>query len=444
MIRVLWLVGAALVLGGAGLVLADVADPHTELRSAINEAGVTPLNPNAASDPDLIALGQALFFDPELSGNRDTSCATCHHPAIYGVDRLSLSIGTGGRGFGEGRVLATARFHVPRNAPELWNRGAEEWTTMFWDARVEHTGSGVVGDGREFDSELGVLAVQAIVTIASPVEMRGFPGDVDIFGNLNELAFIPPEDIDDAWNGVMDRLVAIDGYVDLFDAAFPGEEPTIGHVGTAIAAFESVAFASTGSPFDQYLAGNDDALTEPQLRGAALFFGDAACATCHSGPLLTDQQSHTLAVPQLGPGKGDAAPDDLGRSVISGDPADAYAFRTPPLRNVVLSPPYMHDGAYFTLSEVVRHHLDPLGSYQTFDISTVRVDMAEAGLPTADQLDRMRPTLDFTPARELSETEIAELVVFLEALTDPDALDLTPWVPNSVPSGLPVGGVLSR
>ena len=437
-------IGAAVLLAGAAIVFADLADPHAELRQAVAEAGVVSLDANAATDPDLISLGQALFFDPELSGNRDTSCATCHHPAIYGVDRLSLSIGTGGRGFGEGRVLASARFHVPRNAPELWNRGAEEWTTMFWDGRVEHTTNGLIGDGREFDSELGVLAVQAIVTIASPVEMRGFPGDVDIFGNLNELAFIPPEDIDDAWNGVMERLVAIDGYVDLFDAAFPGEEPTIGHVGTAIAAFESAAFASTGSPFDQYLAGNDDALTEPQLRGAALFFGDAACATCHSGPLLTDQQSHTLAVPQLGPGKGDSAPDDLGRSVISGDPADAYAFRTPPLRNVVLSPPYMHDGAYFSLSEVVRHHLDPLGSYQTFDVSTVRVDMAEAGLPTADQLDRMRPTLDFTPARQLSETEIAELVVFLEALTDPDALDLTQWVPTSVPSGLPVGGVLSR
>jgi len=74
----------------------------------------------------------------------------------------------------------------------------------------------------------------------------------------------------------------------------------------------------------------------------------------------------------------------------------------------------------------------------------VRVDIAAAGLPTADQLARMRPTLDFTPARQLSETEIAELVVFLEALTDPDALDLTQWVPTSVPSGLPVGGVLSR
>lgn len=444
MTRVLWLVGAALVLGGTGLVLADAGDPHPELRQAIGDAGVVPLEANAVTDPDLIALGQALFFDPELSGNRDTSCATCHHPAIYGVDRLSVSIGTGGRGFGEGRVLGSARFHVPRNAPELWNRGAEEWTTMFWDSRVEETAAGLVGDGREFDPDLGVLAVQAMVTIASPVEMRGFPGDVDILGNLNELAFIPPDNIDEAWDGVMSRLLAIDGYVGLFEEAFPGEDPTIGHVGAAIAAFESVAFASTGSPFDQYLAGDDTALTEPQVRGAVLFFGDAACATCHSGPLLTDQESHTLAVPQIGPGKGDAAPDDLGRSVITGDQADAYAFRTPPLRNVVLSPPYMHDGAFFSLSEVVHHHLDPLGSYESFDPSTVRADMARAGLPTSEQLDRMRATLDFTPARQLSEKEIAEVVVFLEALTDPDALDLTQWVPSSVPSGLPVGGVLSR
>lgn len=443
MTRVLWLVGAAVVLAGAWFVLSDLGDPHAELRRAIADAGVTSLDANPATDPDLIALGQALFFDPELSGNRDTSCATCHHPAIYGVDRLSLSIGTGGLGFGEGRALGAAPFHVPRNASELWNRGAGEWTTMFWDARVEATAEGLIGDGRAFDDELGVLATQAIITIASPVEMRGLPGDVDILGNLNELAFIPPENLDEAWQGVMDRLLAIDGYVILFESAFPGEDPTIRHVGTAIAAFESAAFASTGSPFDEYLAGDDQALTESQLRGADLFFGDAACATCHSGPLLTDQESHTLAVPQIGPGKGDAAPDDLGRSVITGDPEDAYAFRTPPLRNVVLSPPYMHDGAFYSLDDVVRHHLDPLSSYRTFDVGTVRADMAQAGLPTTEQLNRMRATLDFTPARQLSDQEIAELVVFLEALTDPTALDLTQWIPSSVPSGLPVGGLLS-
>ena len=321
-VKVLWVLGIVLVLGGVGFLVADAADPHTELRAAIAIAEVTPLDPNAATDPDLITLGQALFFDPELSGNRDTSCATCHHPAIYGVDRLSLSIGTGGRGFGEGRILGTARFHVPRNAPELWNRGAAEWTTMFWDARVETTPDGLVADGREFPEEVGVLAAQAIVTIASPVEMRGFPGDIDVYGELNELAFIPPEDVEQAWEAVVDRLLAIDEYGDLFDRAFPGETPTINHVGVAIAAFESVAFASAGSPFDDYLAGDDGALTEPQLAGAALFFGDAGCASCHSGPLLTDQESHTLAVPQIGPGKGDAAPDDLGRSVISGDSSD--------------------------------------------------------------------------------------------------------------------------
>ncbi len=444
MIRVLWLIGAALVLGGGGLVLADLGDPHTELREAIAEAGVEPLDPNPATDPDVIALGQALFFDPELSGNRDTSCATCHHPAIYGVDRLAVSIGTGGIGFGEGRILGTARFHVPRNAPELWNRGAAEWTTMFWDARVEVTDQGLIGDGRPFPDELGVLATQAIITIASPVEMRGFPGDVDIFGSLNELAFIPPEDLDQAWDGVMTRLLAIDGYVDLFEGAYPGEAATIEHVGLALAAFQSVAFASNGSPFDDYLGGDDTALTQPQVRGATLFFGDAACSTCHSGPLLTDQDSHTLAVPQIGPGKGDAAPDDLGRSVITGDDADAYAFRTPPLRNVVLSPPYMHDGAYLTLADTVRHHLDPLGSHANFDVTSVREDIAAAGLPHEAQLERMRPTLDFVPARQLSDQEIAELVVFLESLTDPDSLDLTQWVPSRVPSGLPVGGRLTR
>jgi len=133
-----------------------------------------------------------------------------------------------------------------------------------------------------------------------------------------------------------------------------------------------VTWTTTDTAFDSFLRGRPmlDAVTaEPDpeaLDGADLFFGDAGCADCHSGPLLSDMEFHNIGVPQIGPGKDPATGLDEGRFLVTGDRADRFAFRTPPLRNVDLTGPYMHDGAFATLEEVIRHHADPEASLRGF------------------------------------------------------------------------------
>ncbi|NOK61406.1 MAG: c-type cytochrome [Chloroflexi bacterium AL-W] len=171
--------------------------------------------------------------------------------------------------------------------------------------------------------------------------------------------------------------------------------------------------------------------------GGILFYGKANCATCHSDNLFTDQEHYNLAVPQIGAGKGEAAPLDLGRFGVTRDEADRFAFRTPPLRNVDLSGPYMHNGAFATLESAIRHHLDPEKSLCTYDVNEQLPSLFQLTFQNNPELlDDMLATLDpVAPTEELTESEIKEIVAFLSALTDPAAtnLDVTP---NSVPSGL--------
>src|SRR5439155_10431991 len=124
------------------------------------------------------------------------------------------------------------------------------------------------------------------------------------------------------------------------------------HAANAIAAFEVETFTKTNSAFDRYLARDDNALSVDAKRGALLFFGKARCSSCHNGPTLGGQSFASSAVPQLGPGTGTAAPLDAGRGdpAVSGVPqTPRFFFRIPPLRNVELTAPYMHNGAYATL-----------------------------------------------------------------------------------------------
>jgi cytochrome c peroxidase len=181
-----------------------------------------------------------------------------------------------------------------------------------------------------------------------------------------------------------------------------------------------------------------------------LFYGKAGCDACHSGIFQTDHDFHAIAMPQIGPGKGDNLPgyhdglDDFGRERVSGDPEDRFRFRTPTLRNVALSPPYGHSGAFDSLDSVVRHHLDAISSLHAYDSS-------QATLPHRSDLDADDFTVMDDPVRRnaiadanelmpvaLKEREIRDLIEFLQALTDPAALDMRKDVPLNVPSGLPV------
>jgi cytochrome c peroxidase len=410
------------------------AVPADRLRAALDDHGVSLLS-SIESDPAMYELGSALFFDPILSGNKDVSCATCHEPALATTDDQSLAIGTGGLGRGERRTLADAFGHVPRNSPDLFNRGAPEWHTLFWDGRVQVVdGELVTPAGDAMPEGVSLQVAQALITIASPIEMRGFPGDLDVNGDLNELALLEPGNWEAIWAATMARLMAIEGYRSLFAAAFPDEEDLqFSRAVHALAAFQAEAFSNTASSFDQFLAGEDTALDSTELSGALLFYGEAGCATCHTGSLLTDQAFYSLATPQVGPGRGEIAPLDSGRGAVDG--TGTILFRTPPLRNVAATAPYFHSGSIWALDDAVRHHLDPLGSLQGYDPSILRSDLAIYHLKPVEGALAASLSADI-PTPTVTEDEIRSLIAFLEALSDPDVLALAGLIPVDVPSGL--------
>lgn len=430
--------------------LIDLLSTHSveelEFLLDLKRGGAAPLTVLPAPSPEMVRLGEALFWDRELGGNRDMACVTCHHPLAGTGDDLSLPVGTGGKGFTAKRLPGADRELVPRNAPEIFNRGAEGWETMFWDGRIAveavsepallfHSPAGAaLPDGLH-----NVVAVQAMFPVTSRDEMRGQAGDVDVFGQPNELALIPDDDLPAIWAALMDRLLALPGYQALFAAAYPDiplEQLGFQQAANAIAAYEMHTFTYTGSPWNRYLSGEEAALSEQARRGAALFYGQAGCAECHNGPLLTDQQFHNIGVPQLGPGKNDEKGFDYGRQLETGLQEDMYAFRTPPLHNVTLTGPWMHNGACTTLEEAVRFHFDPATALQEFDALQLHpLHWATYKIP-ADLLHNLDPLLQEAPA--LNDEQVADLLAFLETLTDPAAANGCELIPDSVPSGLPL------
>jgi len=440
--RSLWV--AALV----GVAACDESTPpdfpasiDAQLRQIFNVYGVVPIGPVAAQDPALVTLGRALMFDKVLSGNRDIACATCHTPSEHMGDGLPLAIGTGGSGVGPDRTLGPGRSFVPRNAPTLVNSGIGLFY-VFWDGRLARFGPPPPEITLGTDNA-DVMVTQAMLPVLNRVEMRGEPGDVDVFGNPNELAALADTQPALIWQAVMQRLVAIPGYVSLFNAAFPGRPAstlTFRDAARALAAFQAAELTKTDSPFDRYLKRDDNALSPEAKRGALLFFGDAGCLGCHNGPLLGGRDFANTGIPQLGPGVGRGAPLDFGRGGLVNNEFYMFAFRVPPLRNVELTAPYFHDGAIPTLEAAVRHYNDVPEALRTFNPSTLPPAVQSSYHGDQRTIDTVLATLDFRVRRQLNltDTQVAELVAFLKSLTDPAARDLSGITPASVPSGLPV------
>jgi cytochrome c peroxidase len=416
-----------------------------QLRQSLRNWNIVPIGSVAPQNPALVALGRALMFDKVLSGNRDIACATCHLPSEHAADGLSLAIGTGGTGLGPARTLGPGRQFVPRSAPSLLNGGLG-LVYVFWDGRISgfRTGPFSTPAGQALPPGLpGILAAQAMFPVTNRREMRGEPGDTDVFGNPNELAQYGDSQYAEIWAAVMRRLLAIPEYVTLFGAAFPGTPPAalgFQHAAAAIAAFEIQTMTRTGSPFDRYLSREDAALTVEAKRGGILFFGQARCSTCHNGPFLGADQFANTGVPQIGPGVGADAPLDLGRGAVIKSDFYRFAFRVAPLRNVELTAPYFHDGAYPTLDAVVKHYNDVTVALRGFDPSHLAPDVRALYHGDNATISAVLATLDFrvrTPL-DLTDGERSDLVAFLKALTDPAARDLTGLIPAAVPSGLPV------
>ncbi|HEU4996867.1 MAG TPA: cytochrome c peroxidase [Gemmatimonadaceae bacterium] len=457
------LVGVTLLLAAVGCD-RGISDPPVppplsldiQLRQAIGQWGVIGIGPVPQQNPAMVSLGQSLFFDKVLSGNRDVSCATCHDPLASAVDGLALAIGTGGAGSGPTRSLGAGRRFVPRNAPTLINAGLG-LPYSLWDGRVNNEGSLT----SQFKAPPGIvlpaglnnlLAAQAMLPVLSRVEMRGDAGDRDAFGNVNELAQFGDSETSVIWKGVMQRLLAIQEYADKFAAAYPGiPTQSLGfqHAANALAAFQIANFTKTNSAFDRYLAHDDRALTDEQKRGALVFFGNGLCSSCHSGPFLGGFQFANVGTPQIGPGVGAAAPLDIGRGEqFPTTSFYQFAFRVPPLRNVELTAPYMHNGAYATLDLVIRHYTNPDSALRAFDVG--QLDPALRDTYHGDEATINKVMLTLAPQLrssplgfpsggiKLSEVDRAQLIAFLKSLTDPAAQGLAAVIPASVPSGLPI------
>jgi cytochrome c peroxidase len=373
-----------------------------------------------AEDPDAARFGQRLFFDSRLSANGEVSCATCHDPALGFADGLKVGQGLG--------VLG-------RHTPSLWNTAYNRW--FFWDGRAD-TQWAQATKPLEHPKEQGMSRLELAHLLHDDPALRG--EYEALFGPLPPLddeARFPPagrpllaSDDDPAllaaWDGMaLDDRDAVDG--------------VLANAVKAIAAYERRLIRGD-APFDRYVeglrTGDESARSElpaSAVRGMELFLGRARCVECHSGPNFTDNEFHNIGlerrswlpdddggraagIPLLlgdgfnGQGAHSDAPDSaantkLDHVVLTGD--SLGSFKTPSLRNVALSPPYMHGGHFDTLEDVVRF-------YSELD-ETVELGHREETLVELD----------------LTEAEIADLVAFLESLTgaEPDPTLLAPPPP---------------
>jgi len=408
---------------------------------------------NGHPDPAKVELGRLLFFDKLLSGNRNISCATCHHSLTDTGDGLSLGVGEGGRGLGITRDTGSdsdaIHERIPRNAPPVFNLGAREFRRMFHDGRVEVDDSQPSGFRSPAGNDLplgldNVLAAQATFPVTSTAEMAGQ-------GTENEVAIAAEAgNLPDVWELLAARLRANQIYVDLFQAAFADVDNagdiTFAHAANAIAAFENKAWRADNSPYDRHLRKEPNAISLSARKGMKLFSGKAGCAECHGGRFQTDHEFHAMAMPQIGPGKGDGSEglEDFGREQVTGDPVHRYTFRTPTLRNVTMTGPWGHDGAYDDLRLMVRHMLDPGDSLYSYDpdqaVLPYRSDLDEIDFELLEDPEVMAAVADACDREPvtLSEGEIDQLMDFLWVLTDPASVDMRDDVPESVPSRLPL------
>lgn len=321
------------------------------LRGYITKFNLRNLDALPARNKPLFDLGHELFETKLISGNNNISCRDCHHPAAMTMDGLPLSLGEGAEGI---NTATTRRFQkkghiLARNTPALFNMNG--LTSMFWDGRVSYdpatkTFETPVPLRPEVSQTLtSALAAQAIFPMVDHQEMLGQPGSNPLANARNE---------QEAWDLIVAKVLADKEFREAFAAVFPGQKINIGHFGEAIAEFQRHAFAFNQTPYDDYLKGDNKALTEIQKLGMDVFFNKGKCGECHNGPQLSNFEFHNVGVAQIGPGKKNG--DDLGRAEVTGRDEDLYAFRVPGLRNVGITAPYMHDGAFKTIGQVVEHY----------------------------------------------------------------------------------------
>jgi cytochrome c peroxidase len=457
-------------------------DLDAQLRAVLRDAGFTGRIESTLTtrlgrtlDPKKVDLGRLLFFDKILGLHNDNSCAGCHNPANGFGDSQPIAIGVQNN-----NVVGPAR-RGPRNqrrSPAVANTAF--YPTFMWTARF------VALSGDPFDNSLGfqfpvpppedllfeqTLGIaQAALPSTELVEMAGFTGVQDDPGSLGpEFAQfddgqgepLPPEDATGTRNAgilarVTARIDAIPEYLQRFGDAFnngvafaPGQVDI--HMRREALGEFQMSITAANAPLDQFARGDDAAMSTAQKRGALLFFGKAGCVACHAvageaNEMFSDFKLHRIAGPQVFPdfgvGTGNVAftnsTEDIGEEETSGDPSHRYMFRTAPLRNLAVAVAFFHNGAFGSIENAIKHHLNPIESARNYNpkmnhlASDLHVGPIEPVL--AMGLD---PLLQDPP--QLSKKEIHELTAFVsQALLDPRVLDFCALVPKRVPSGLPL------
>lgn len=387
-----------IILGAACALTACTPDHGDNILNGTSDAEVlaTALQfgalPMEADDPnggrlsrEREELGRLLFYDPILSGEKDVSCATCHHPDFGYGDGRDLPSGVGGVGLGPSRT--TGYELVGRNSPTVINTAFNgirsggqynpEEAPMFWDNRARSLEAQAQGPPQSFS------------------EMRGHAYAEDV--TLDSLE---------------ERLRANSEYRDLFRRAFgPGNNAiTADNMARAIASFERTIVANN-APFDRFVRGEDNAMDDQEKLGLMAFV-EAGCQTCHSGPMFSDYEPHAVGVPEH-PDR-----DDVDRGFQG-----TFAFRTPTLRNLDFTGPYFHNGIVADLAGVMSLYLNAQAAAQSGE--------APESNPNVTELD---PLL---AQQTLREDQVDDIIAFMGALNDGN---FDRRIPNRVPSGLPVGG----
>jgi cytochrome c peroxidase len=408
-----------------------------KIESTLEDRLGRPINPKKVN------LGRLLWFDTITGLHNDNTCAGCHAPTAGFGDTQSIAIGIDNNG-----IVGPDR-QGPRNqrrTPMVINTAF--FPNLMWNSRFASlsgnpfdNSAGFIfpaPEGLSLSSEPHLLAAQAFIPPTERTEVAGFefPGDSNAIRTE-----------------VLRRLNSIEDYRDLFGKVFPevrdGAPINFDMLGKVISEFEfSLTFAN--APMDRFARGEEKALSPDQKKGALLFFGKANCVVCHSvsgqsNEMFSDFKQHVIGVPQVAPAvsniifDGPGANEDFGLEQVTQNQADRYLFRTSPLRNLAVQPTFFHNGAFTTLEDAVRHHLNVSESARHYSPRHLDADLTGPTGPIEPVLSRLDPLI--AAPTHLTNEEFRQLVDFLRnGLLDPRAKpeNLRKLIPKQVPSGRPV------
>jgi cytochrome c peroxidase len=368
-------------------------------------------SPNATANE--IQLGELFFTSKLLSGNKNIACIDCHLEKFHSTDGLPLAVGVGGKGEGKERLYDGVGTIVPRNAISLTGIGNKKFTQFFWDGKVgEDKDKNIYSQlgmklSHKFDNTLAVASVMPILerdeligssSMLNTNEIRRAVGGklyqkrFDAVSTIINKRFLNLDKENSDIKALLDKL-GIEN-VDLIT------------IGNFISKFIANEFKCSTSKFDKYLQGDSNLLSDPEKRGAIIFYGKGRCASCHKGNFYSDNLFHSIGVYQgkFGP---HSRHRDLGRGGVTYRFEDNYKFRTPTLVDVKNTAPYGHNGMFDSLEGVVIQHFNPVYSL----MRDKTINKFSSISPTLDSRDRVLSTI-----RIHKEEELQDLIDFLTTL----------------------------